>query len=205
MSRNESRLFDWLGNWRGCLFKRFAQNSNTAEQCGLVILVSDVIGSFVNKGAVVHTDKEPDWQVNEEEEWGTRVLFYCCLKELLMNYLLEHESVKVPSLLDPYSAMHTLHINKYTKTQRRAHTEKSHPFGHIGKPLNTESTWSWGRCGEARSKNSYHTHTHTHTHIHTLRLHTMLSIIDFLVKTARKQSAHDLLFSEHLYEQRDCR
>lgn len=30
--------------------------------------MSDVIGSFVNKGAVVHSDKEPDWQVNEEKE-----------------------------------------------------------------------------------------------------------------------------------------
>ena len=30
--------------------------------------MSDLIGSFVNKGAVVHTDREPDWQVNGEDE-----------------------------------------------------------------------------------------------------------------------------------------
>lgn len=40
------------------------------EQHGPVILVSDVIGSFVNRGTVVHTDKEPDWQVNEEKRGG---------------------------------------------------------------------------------------------------------------------------------------
>lgn len=61
-------LWDWLGNWQSCLLKLFAQDPNRTEQHGLVILVSDVIGSFVNKGAVVQTDKEPDWQVNEEEE-----------------------------------------------------------------------------------------------------------------------------------------
>lgn len=41
------------------------------EKHRVVILVSDVIGSFVDKGTVIHTDKEPEWQVNEEEErWG---------------------------------------------------------------------------------------------------------------------------------------
>lgn len=48
----------------------FVQDPYMTEQHGLVILVSDVIGSFVNKGTVVHTDKEPDWQVNEEKERG---------------------------------------------------------------------------------------------------------------------------------------
>lgn len=47
------------------------------EQHGPVILVSDVIGSFVNRGTVVHTDKEPDWQVNEEKRGGGGMKAIC--------------------------------------------------------------------------------------------------------------------------------
>lgn len=87
----------------------------------------------------------------------TRVLFYCCLKRWLMNYLSEHESVKVASLLDPYSLMHILHIYKYTSTHKSPTHRKAQPFSRTGKPLNIESTWSWAGCGETRSKHSYRT------------------------------------------------
>lgn len=55
---------DQFGNWDSCLFKQFAQEPNTDKQHGMVILVSDVIVFFVNKEAVVQTDKESDWQEN---------------------------------------------------------------------------------------------------------------------------------------------
>lgn len=69
MSWNKSRF---LRNWHSCLFKVFAQEQNMEEKHWLVIWVSDVIGSFVDKGTVAHADKEPAWQVNDEEEerWG---------------------------------------------------------------------------------------------------------------------------------------
>lgn len=69
MSRTESRTL-WLIRKTDAAVcsNALLKTLNMLEQRGLVILVSDVIGSFVNKGAVVHTDKEPDWQVNEEEE-----------------------------------------------------------------------------------------------------------------------------------------
>lgn len=61
MSRNKSRFLNWLGIWRSC--------SNTAEQHWLVILVSAGIGSFVNRGAIVQSDKSA-WMTSERRGGG---------------------------------------------------------------------------------------------------------------------------------------
>lgn len=121
-----------------------------------------------------------EWRGGETEGWTqpayvkrvTRVLFYCCLKQWLMNHLLKHKSVKLLSLLDPYSMCTSC---TYTNIQMQTHgyTQKSSPYSHIGKRLNIELMWSQECCCKTRSKNSYSTpHICMHTHTRGYTSHT---------------------------------